>query len=86
MTLLWAAGAPVIVAVDSTQRPVRFEWQGRAHRVAQIVQQWQVDVDWWAEPGRIWRAYTALITADGLFCVLYYDLTDDEWRLARLYD
>ena len=53
MTLFWAEGTPIAVRVDSQEQPVQFVWQGRSHGVAQVVQQWQVDVDWWAEHGRI---------------------------------
>lgn len=86
MTLLWAEGAPVEVTLDHAGQPAQFTWQGRVHRIVRIEQRWQVDVDWWAAHGRIWRTYFALITADGLFCVLYRDLNRDEWRFARLYD
>ena len=51
-----------------------------------IRQRWQVDGDWWGEQGRVWREYMALTTADGMLCVIYFDLLDQSWHLSRLYD
>ena len=50
-----------------------------------IRQRWQVDGDWWSEAGHAWREYMAVTTADGLFCVIYFDLITQQWRLSRLY-
>ena len=35
---------------------------------------------------RVWRDYLAVVTTDGLLCVLYYDMLDEGWYLAKLYD
>jgi hypothetical protein len=86
MTHLWAEGQSITVLLDEHSRPLHFTWLGRQYTCQQIVQQWQVDLEWWREPGRIWRDYLALITVDGLFCVLYHDRLVDEWRLVRVYD
>ncbi|MCB0074137.1 MAG: hypothetical protein KDE20_21880 [Caldilineaceae bacterium] len=86
MTRLWPQGQPIDVATDSHGRPVRFDWQGRSHRLKQVQQRWQVDTDWWSEEGRVWRDYQAVITTDGLLCVLYLDLLEQRWYLAKLYD
>ncbi|MEZ4719647.1 MAG: hypothetical protein R2851_26715 [Caldilineaceae bacterium] len=51
MTRLWPQGQPIDVATDSHGRPVRFDWQGRSHRLKQVQQRWQVDTDWWSEEG-----------------------------------
>jgi hypothetical protein len=75
---------------DSQGRPARFDWQGRRHALARVVQQWQVDTDWWASEGRVRRDYLTVLTLDGLLCVLYYDHLDPVgeggWFLSRLYD
>ena len=55
-------------------------------RLQQIQQRWQVDSDWWSEEGRIWRDYFAAITTSGLFCVLYFDLLEQGWYMAKIYD
>jgi hypothetical protein len=86
MTRLWPQGQPIDVTTDSQGRPVRFGWQGRSHRLKQVQQRWQVDTDWWRAEGRVWREYQAVITTDGLLCVLYQDLLEQRWYLAKLYD
>jgi hypothetical protein len=45
-----------------------------------------VNVDWWRAEGRIWRAYLAVTTTDGLLCVIYQDLEKQTWFLAKVYD
>ena len=84
MTRLYPAGVPLTVTIDKAGRPRRFVLQGRPHHIQQIRQRWQVDTEWWQE--RIWRAYFAVTTAEGLLCVLYYDLAADAWYLSKLYD
>jgi hypothetical protein len=86
MTQLWPAGQLITVAVDSSGTPVHFVWQEQRHAIGQIVQRWEIDLEWWRTEGRVWRDYLALITGDNLFCVIYYDRLRDEWRLMRLYD
>ncbi len=86
MTRLWPDGQPINVATDSQGRPVRFVWQERTHRLRHMQQRWQVDTDWWDEKGHIRRDYLAVITTDGLLCVLYLDLLTQNWYLAKLYD
>jgi hypothetical protein len=71
---------------DAEGCPLRFFWQGRRHQVQQVVQRWQVDSDWWSPEGRIWRDYSAVVTGDGLLCVIFYDHLLHEWRLTRVYD
>lgn len=86
MTTLWPEGHPIAVTLDPQGTPTAFVWQARRHAVAQIVQRWDVDNDWWRGDERIWRDYLALITQDNLLCVIYHDRLTDTWRLARLYD
>lgn len=86
MTRLWAEGAPISVETNSDGCPTRFAWRGRVHRLQRIQQRWQVDTDWWSDDGHVWRDYLAVVTADGLLCVLYYDMLAEGWYLAKLYD
>ena len=85
MTQLWT-DQPITVELDAAARPRTFLWHAQRHTVAQIVQQWQVDVDWWSSRGRVQRDLTALITTRGLFCVIYYDHLTQTWGLLRVYD
>ncbi|HXF63379.1 MAG TPA: DUF6504 family protein [Caldilineaceae bacterium] len=86
MTQLWPDGQPILVELDEHSRPVSFRWLGRTYRLGQLIQQRQVDTDWWQPQGRVWRDYYTLITTCGLLCTLVYDHLADAWRLIRLYD
>lgn len=86
MTRLWPAGLPLRVYVGHDGAPRRFTWQGHHYRVAHIQQRWQVDTDWWEAGGRLWRDYLAVVTQEGLFCVIYQDLLDEQWYLSKVYD
>lgn len=86
MTRLWPEGETIRVTLGESGWPAQFTWQGQAHRVQQIRQRWQVDGDWWSEDGHVWREYIALTTADGLLCVLYFDLLGRGWHMSKVYD
>jgi hypothetical protein len=86
MTILWSTGHTIDVTPAAQGTPAEFVWQGRTYAVAQIVQRWQIDSEWWRGEGRIWRDYFVLITQDNLFCVIYFDRIREDWRLVRLYD
>jgi hypothetical protein len=86
MSRLWPEGEPIAVHLDEQGRPTAFTWCRRRHRLLQVQQHWQVDVDWWSTSGRARREYLAVTTVDGLFCVIYHDLGSREWRLAKVYD
>jgi hypothetical protein len=86
VTRLWAAGEAVAVSVNASGRPTHLTWHAHSHSVQQVVQQWRVETGWWEEGGAVRRSYYALLTADGLLCVVYYDHTTDGWRLSKLYD
>jgi hypothetical protein len=84
MTRLWAEGQAIDVKQDGQGVPVAFTWVRQTHRVAQLAQQWRVDVGWWRQ--RVWRAYYKLSTDSGLLVVIYHELPDGDWYLQRLYD
>lgn len=86
MTRLWPEGEPIRMHLDEQGRPMRFFWRGRLHRLVKIQQQWHVDTDWWGSAGRVWRAYVAVTTAEGVLCVVYQDFMTDMWYLAKVYD
>jgi hypothetical protein len=86
MSRLWPDGEPISMQTDAQGNPVRFTWRGSVHKLAQVQQRWQVDTDWWRPEGRIWRAYLAVTTTDGLFCVIYQDLEKQSWFLSKVYD
>ncbi len=86
MSRLWLEGEAITVHLDEQGRPTAFTWCKRLHRLLQVQQRWQVDVDWWSTAGRARREYLAVTTVDGLFCVIYQDLVSREWRLAKVYD
>lgn len=86
MTRLWSPGQPIQVQLNSQGQPIRFTWLNRHYRIHQVRQRWQVDTDWWAEQGHIWRDYLAVTTQEGLLAVLYQDLLTEQWYLSKTYD
>ena len=86
MSRLWGEGQAIGVTLDVHGWPERFVWQQRAHAVQRVLQYWQVDTDWWSEQGRVCRDYVCVTTADGLLCVVYCNLLDQHWYLAKVYD
>jgi hypothetical protein len=86
MSRLWPEGEPIAMQTNAQAQPVRFTWRERTYRLARVQQRWEVDVDWWRTEGRVWRAYLAVTTTDGLLCVIYQDLEKQSWFLAKLYD
>ena len=85
MTQLWKAGEPIVVTVDDSGTPTHFVWEEQRHTVYQILQQWELETDWWQSTS-IRRQCFAIFTDRKLFCVIYHDLLRSEWRLLRLYD
>lgn len=86
MTRLWSSGREITVETDAHGHVRSFTWQGRKWKIHQVYQRWQVDSDWWSAEGHAQREYLALTTTDGLLCVLYQDLLDERWYLAKMYD
>jgi hypothetical protein len=83
MTRLWVNGDTIRVMLEAGL-PVRFVWNGRAHPVQHVANQWRLDVGWWRF--RLWRDYYKVVTATGLLVIIYHDLTSDQWGLQRVYD
>jgi hypothetical protein len=83
------AGLPTGVAAGVL---VGFAWQGTSHRVVDVCNRWRIHTRWWEPPsgggtgGMIWREYVKVTTDTGLLCLLYCDLLDGGWFLARVYD
>lgn len=86
MTRLFSPGLPLYVQQSTHGNVIWFRLYGRRYCVEQVIQRWEVDTDWWVATGRIWRAYWALITQDGMLCVVYQDLEREEWGLEKIYD
>ena len=86
MTRLWLEGVPLQLTLNAQNNPMRFRWQGQSHRIEQIWRRWQIDSDWWSEEGRIWREYLLITTQDGLLCMIYQDLSCQEWYFVRFYN
>lgn len=86
VTRLWTEGEPLAVTVNAAGRPTHLAWHAHSHAVQPIVQQWVVETGWWEEGGPIRRSYYALLTSEGLLCVIYHDHIQHEWRLSKLYD
>jgi len=47
---------------------------------------WQVHTRWWEPPETIWREYLKVTTDKGILCLIYRNLINSNWFLARLYD
>ncbi len=87
MTRLWADELLVQVQLDRRRLPAVLQLNGRRYFIARVVQQWEVDTDWWSTEGRAWRRHYAVLTRDaGPFCVVSYDVLADQWHLERIYD
>ncbi|MCX6019671.1 MAG: DUF6504 family protein [Chloroflexi bacterium] len=86
MSRIWSAGEPIDVHTDDADAPIAFTWNGRAHRVDRIDEEWRVDADWWSEAGEVSRRHVRLITHSGYLCVICQDLHTQAWTLLRIHD
>ena len=85
---------PVRVDVTHTGRPVAFRWEGRWHRVADILDEWVYREPWWERalvpgqgPGRApERTFYRIAAEGGAVMELVYRDPEGEWRLYRTYD
>lgn len=85
MTRLWSEGEAIETRGGEAML-TGFTGQGVSHHVLEVCNRWRVHTRWW-EPGEtIWREYVKVTTDTGLLCLLYRDLLDGGWFLARIYD
>jgi hypothetical protein len=72
-----------------------FVWKGTAHPIDATCNRWRVHARWWESSGAgdsggggqaIWREYVKVTTGTGLLCLVYRDLLEGGWFLARVYD
>ena len=86
MTRLWIEES-LQVQTNSRGQPAVFQLDGQRYVVESVIQEWEVDTDWWVGEGRAWRRLYAIAANDGeLFCVLSYDVLGGMWQLERIYD
>ena len=85
MTRLWPDEEP-IMTWGGQDMPTGFEWQGKLHYIQEICNHWQVHTRWWEPAETIWREYLKVTTDKGILCLIYRNLTNGNWFLARLYD
>ena len=85
MTRLWPEGE-VVETWGGAEPPAGFRWQGAAHDVAAVCNRWRIHTLWWLPGQEIWREYVKATTGSGLLCLLYRDLQNGGWFLARVYD
>ena len=85
MTRLWPEGEAVEAWGDKRTLS-GFVWKGASHQILQICNRWRLHTRWWDSDEAIWREYIKVTTDGGLLCLLYRDLYEDCWFLARVYD
>jgi len=85
MTRLWPAGEP-LQTWGEKDAAAGFQWQGQSHRILEICSRWRIHTRWWESGQAIWREYWKVTTDTGLLCLLYRNLSDSGWFLARVYD
>ena len=66
--------------------PSGFVWQHVPHHILSICNRWRIHTRWWEPEEAVWREYLKVETASGLLCLLYRDLANGGWFLARIYD
>ncbi len=85
MTRLLSRGEPVKVWGEE-ETPDGFVWQNTPHRILEVSNRWRVHTRWWEPNKAIWREYVKVVTDSGFLCLIYRDLRQGGWFLARLYD
>ena len=91
MTRLWPNGEAV-EAWGGIETLEGFFWQGTSHHISIVCNRWRIHTRWWDAanglyPGQaIWREYLKITTDQELLCLLYRDLQEESWFLARVYD
>lgn len=75
---------PIECACDSTGRPTRFRWRGKAYRVTEVLDSWIEVGEWWiGEPETVW--FRVQTQDRGLF-ELYIPSEGGTWRLWKVLD
>lgn len=85
MTRLFPKGEPVGVW-GAEETPDGFIWQNMPHRILEVNNRWRLHTRWWEPDATVWREYQKVVTDSGLLCLIYRDLQEGGWFLARLYD
>ena len=85
MTRLWPEGEAVEIWGEEAT-PSGFVWQRARHRIEKTTIRWRVHTRWWEPEKAVWREYVKVVTGTGLLCLLYRDLLEGGWFLARVYD
>jgi hypothetical protein len=75
---------PISVECDALGTPLSFRWEGQTYIVDRIYSRYRVDKDWLKQ--RIWREHFKLLTASGVFVVIYRDFLSGKWFIQRIYD
>ena len=85
MTRLISSDETIATTLRADGKLIEFAWKG-THAINRVHEHWEVDTEWWSEMGHVWREYYAVTTKDGLLCVLFHDLLNNEWHIERIYD
>jgi hypothetical protein len=72
---------PIRVTSGAGGRPLFLHLKGKAWRVQEILDIWQIDDEWWRS--RISRRYATLLLEDGRRMTVYRDLVDGAWYLQE---
>jgi hypothetical protein len=71
--------SPIEVALHAQGgAPQRIFSRQRWRDVAEVLDSWLVETEWW-RPTPIRRRYFQLLLADGVICTLFQDLVDGQW-------
>ncbi len=77
----------VDVTADRAGRPCTLVWRGRAERVVAVEATWEEAEGWWRGPGAATaRCCHRVRTTTGLRCLLYHNLTSNNWSLGAILD
>ncbi len=86
MSRLLLDGETIAVDLDPKGNPIAFTWQDGTYLIERVYQHREIDIGWWSDEGVTHRNIFAVITTDGMLCVIYLDHSDGCWHLEKLYD
>ncbi len=72
------------VRLDSNHQPIAILWDGSELRIREISNTYRVTSGSFENP--IWREYFNIVTEDGWWILIYYDLLDPHWKWEIAYD